>query len=133
MTVNYEILILTHGDWGDSLIKNLGMILGEIKGVKNIPLLPIDTLNDYYSRVEEEVKNLGTPLLIITDLYGGTTSNVTLMLEKKYDIKAVSGLSSALLLEAITNQTKELDDSLVNKLQEANINNCKVLSIDILK
>ena len=39
-----EILLLTHGGWGLQLCNSLRMVMGEIEGVTEIALMPVDTL-----------------------------------------------------------------------------------------
>ncbi len=71
-----QILLLTHGGWGQQLCNSLCMVTGEIKGVTEIALMPVDTLGEFYQRVEAVVKTLPEGSLILTDFIGGTTSNV---------------------------------------------------------
>ncbi|HIF8208341.1 TPA: PTS sugar transporter subunit IIA, partial [Escherichia coli] len=47
-----HILLLTHGGWGQPLCNSLRMVTGEIKGVTEIALMPVDTLGEFYQRVE---------------------------------------------------------------------------------
>lgn len=44
-------------------------------------------------------------LLILTDVKGGTPSNVALRLSKDYDLLIVSGLCTSLLLESVMKQS----------------------------
>jgi D-glucosaminate-specific PTS system IIA component len=53
-----QILLLTHGGWGTQLCNSLRMVTGEIEGVTEIALMPVDTLGEYYQRVEAVVKSL---------------------------------------------------------------------------
>lgn len=96
-----QILLLTHGDWGIQLKKSLKMILGQIDNVETIALTPIDTLSDFYNKVQKQVQKMPSGSLIITDLFGGTTTNVALQLSREYNICVITGLSAPLLLEAI--------------------------------
>ncbi|VUC70316.1 PTS system protein [Salmonella sp. NCTC 11881] len=62
-----HILLLTHGGWGQPLCNSLRMVTGEIKGVTEIALMPVDTLGEFYQRVEAVVKTLPEGSLILTD------------------------------------------------------------------
>lgn len=42
-----EILLLTHGGWGLQLCNSLRMVMGEIEGVTEIALMPVDTLGEF--------------------------------------------------------------------------------------
>ena len=44
-----QILLLTHGGWGQQLCNSLCMVTGEIKGVTEIALMPVDTLGEFIS------------------------------------------------------------------------------------
>ena len=79
-----EILLLTHGGWGLQLCNSLRMVMGEIEGVTEIALMPVDTLGEFYQRVEAVVKTMPEGSLIVTDFIGGTTSNVAARLSADY-------------------------------------------------
>lgn len=98
--VKPRILILTHGGWGMHLVDSLNMILGNIDCCDEIALTPKDTFVEYYSKVKEHVATFSKDSLILTDLFGGTTSNVGAKVAMDYGIKAYCGLSAPLLLEA---------------------------------
>ena len=66
-----QILLLTHGGWGQQLCNSLRMVMGEIKGVTEIALMPVDTLGEFYQRVEAVVKTMPEGSLILTDFIGG--------------------------------------------------------------
>ncbi|MXE16542.1 PTS fructose transporter subunit IIA, partial [Escherichia coli] len=53
-----EIPLLTHGGWGLQLCNSLRMVMGEIEGVTEIALMPVDTLGEFYQRVEAVVKTM---------------------------------------------------------------------------
>ncbi len=126
------ILILTHDGWGQALIKSVRMIVGEIKNVYEVPLQAEDSLPEYITRVKEQVDQLNwsKKLLILTDIKGGTPSNVALRISKDYEIVAVSGLCASMLLEAVMKQeaggfTREL----AQEIQTAVIESCQVLEL----
>lgn len=126
------ILILTHDGWGQALIKSVRMIVGEIKNVYEVPLQAEDSLPEYIARVKEQVDQLNwsKKLLILTDIKGGTPSNVALRISKDYEIVAISGLCASMLLEAVMKQeaggfTREL----AQEIQTAVIESCQVLEL----
>ena len=53
-----EILLLTHARGGLQLCNSLRMVMGEIEGVTEIALMPVDTLGEFYQRVEAVVKTM---------------------------------------------------------------------------
>lgn len=95
-----QIVLLTHGGWGMPLVKSLEMILGKIDCVAEIALEPSFTLNDYLELVRSHTENLSSESLIITDLIGGTPSNVGALIGRQTGIRVFCGLNAPMLLEA---------------------------------
>lgn len=122
-----RILILTHGGWGMALKSSVEMIIDKVDFVDEITLSPQDLLSEYKEKVmtyidkqnfearklQEEIQ-----ITILTDLFGGTTTNVAAIIANTSDnINVITGLNSALLLEACMqiNNQKVLDVELLLK------------------
>ncbi|MBU2702734.1 D-glucosaminate-specific PTS system IIA component [Sporomusaceae bacterium BoRhaA] len=101
-----EILLLTHGGWGEKLIESAKMILGNTERVSEIPLLAQDTLDEYRGKVRSKVAAMADHSLLITDLFGGTTSNVAAQLSQDFNIHVAAGLNAPMLIEAIMSLDK---------------------------
>ena len=108
-----KILLLTHGGWGEGLLRSIEIILGKIDFVKEIALRPQDLLNEFQEKVDTYVEEERKAALlareplhitIFTDLYGGTPTNVAAVKANASPegIDVITGLNSALLLEACT-------------------------------
>jgi len=119
-----EILLLTHGGWGTKLIQSLKMIIGEIDGVYEIALNPSDTFKEFYERVKSKLEEMPEDSLVITDIFGGTTSNVAVRLSMDFKVNVVSGLNAPMLLEAITLIDNDEFD-FADKLVDAGRASCK--------
>ncbi|KXB40658.1 PTS system fructose IIA component [Citrobacter koseri] len=100
------------------------MVMGEIKGVTEIALMPVDTLGEFYQRVEAVVKTMPEGSLILTDFVGGTTSNVAARLSADYPVAVVSGLNASLLLEALDRREHGPLTACVSGLVEAGRSSC---------
>ena len=119
-----HILLLTHGGWGQQLCNSLKMVLGEIEDVSEIALMPVDTLGEFYQRVEAVAKTLPAGSLILTDFIGGTTSNVAARLSADYPLAVVCGLNASLLLEALDRREQGPLTDCVAELVEAGRSSC---------
>lgn len=95
-----KILLLTHGGWGSKLVDSLKMILGDINCCHEIALLPEYTLADYMKLVNDYVQTISKDSLIITDMFGGTPSNVAAKIGNDTGIHVICGLNAPMLLEA---------------------------------
>jgi mannose/fructose-specific phosphotransferase system component IIA len=124
-----NILVLTHGNWGEELIKSAKMIAGGFENVSAVALNPKDTFNDYLIKVKKTLSAFSGKTLVIADLFGGTPSNIAALLSREYDIEALSGLSLSMLIEAIFTKDNINSVQLVEEVLNAGKDNCK----DIIK
>lgn len=129
MSLTPQILLLTHGGWGKQLRESVRMVVGETDGVFDIALMPVDTLDEFYSKVKQQVSTMPAGSVILTDFIGGTTSNVAARLSADYPIGVVSGLNATLLLAAIDlREQGALTDS-IDELVDLGQKSC----IDVVK
>ena len=78
-----KLLLLTHGCWGEELIKSAELVVGEIRDAEAFALEPEDALADYMEKIRAVIeKSKGQDILLISDLNGGTTSNVAAVFSK---------------------------------------------------
>ncbi len=119
------IILLTHGRWGEELIKGAEMIAGPIKNIYAFSLFPEQPIKNYLSKVEAVLKNMSTEAIVLTDLFGGTTSNVALMLFRKYKCHVASGLDIAMLIAADELRKEYGGGELIEMIIDRSTNNCK--------
>ncbi|GAA5787010.1 PTS fructose transporter subunit IIA [Chitiniphilus shinanonensis] len=96
-----QILTLTHGGWGAQLIDSLKMVAGELPGVSDLALMPVDTMSEFQDKVRSRVAAMPPGSLIVADFTGGSTSNVAARLSADFDIGVITGLNATLLLAAL--------------------------------
>ena len=109
----------------------MGLLVGKTEAVIGIPLLANYTVNEYVQEIENRMGQVNTNTLVLTDIPGGTTTNVALQLTKKYPWKIISGVNSLMLLESILNQENELDRSILNRIVAAGKASQKILEVHI--
>ena len=128
-----EILLLTHGDWGKYIIEAGKMIVGNVDRVSQISLNPADTFEEFYEKVEKKVSEMKEGSLIITDIFGGTTTNVAAKLSLSYKINIISGLNAPLLFEALLNIDSINEDSVLDSIVEEGRDSCKNILKELRK
>ncbi|WP_340470854.1 PTS sugar transporter subunit IIA [Lacticaseibacillus paracasei] len=124
-----KIILLTHKGWGGGLIKSMGMLVGKTINVIDIPLMPSETLVNYISLVKESSKDVNENTLVLTDIPGGTTSNVALRLTREYPWKIISGVNALMLVEAIMHQDEDLSLNVLDKILSAGKNSQNILEL----
>lgn len=104
------------------------MIVGPIENIYAFSLFPEQPIKNYLSKVEAVLKNMSTEAIVLTDLFGGTTSNVALMLSRKYNCHVISGLDIAMLIAADELRMEYRGKKLLDKIIERTLSNCKSIS-----
>ena len=128
-----EILLLTHGDWGKYIIDAGKMIVGNVDRVSQISLNPADTFEEFYEKVENKVSEMKEGSLIITDIFGGTTTNEAAKLSLSDKINIISGLNAPLLFEALLNIDSINEDSVLDSIVEEGRDSCKNILKELRK
>lgn len=95
------VLITTHGELGSELIKAAELIKGPIKGILHISVDQTKGLEEIKKEISTAIKKLdqGRGVLILTDLFGGTPSNVSLSFMKEGKVEVVTGVNLPMLLK----------------------------------
>ena len=127
------ILLLTHGEWGKYIIDAGKMIVGNVDCVSHVALNPSDTFEEFYEKVENKVSEMKEGSLIITDIFGGTTTNVAAKLSLSYKINIISGLNAPLLFEALLNIDSINEDSVLDSIVEEGRDSCKNILKELRK
>ena len=133
MEKKLEILLLTHGDWGKYIIEAGKMIVGNVDCVSHIALNPADTFEEFYEKVEKKISSMKEGSLVITDIFGGTTTNVAAKASLSYNINIISGLSAPLLFEALLNIDSIDEESTLDRIVEEGKDSCKNILKELKK
>lgn len=119
------IILLTHGRWGEELIKGAEMIVGELEEVYAFSLMPETPLDEYVYSIEKVLKVAPEGTLILADMYGSTTSNVSAFLSTRYEVNAISGLSLIMLISADEIRKNSAGKEIVRKILSTTTEGCK--------
>ena len=116
--MSVSILIISHGDIGTSLISTAKQMIGhstlKIKALNaNIDLdTNIEaTLDELYTKASSLVKEIdqGDGVLILTDLFGSTPSNIARRLYKKNNISIVTGVNLSMVIRILNSPDLNLE------------------------
>jgi len=95
------VLLVTHGRLGEELIKAAELIRGEITGMISVSVDPKKGVEDLKKEIKAGIKKIdsGKGVLILTDLFGGTPSNISLSFLKKGKVEVLTGVNLPMLLK----------------------------------
>jgi PTS system mannose-specific IIA component len=96
------VLITTHGGLGLELIKAAELIKGPLRrGVNHISVDQTKGMEDIKKEISAAIKKLdqGKGVIILTDLFGGTPSNISLSFLKEGKVEVITGVNLPMLLK----------------------------------
>lgn len=114
------VIVLTHGKFGEDLVKTACGIMHESDKVTSLNLsrrLDFQTLRKMVSDAIETL-SADKGVLMLIDAYGGTSYNTTLPLMNQYPICLVTGVNLPMVLSALTNRHRMPLEALAKKVSE---------------
>ncbi|MEE8391994.1 MAG: PTS sugar transporter subunit IIA [Anaerolineae bacterium] len=117
-----NIVLVSHADLGDALIRATEMIAGSTEGLISVSLLPDDSPERLGEKLEAALQETeGQETLVLIDLFGGTPYNVAArqMLVRKEHVECVTGANLPMLLELVTSRDGALLPELAEEIAQA--------------
>lgn len=109
------IVVVTHGKLADEMIDSAKLIVGSMDAVEGVSIAADDDMQHAQNRILEAIKKTdknGDGVLILTDLFGGTPSNLSLSFLADRKVEVLSGVNLPMLLSLATGREgKSLDEA----------------------
>ena len=114
------MLVITHRRLAKELIDTAQLIVGEIDncvGLSLDPELPVDDLRQQITNAMNEV-NDGDGVIVLTDMFGGTPSNLSLSFLNHEGIEVVTGVNLPMLLKLAHSREDQKVDELARIVKD---------------
>ncbi len=104
------VVIVTHTDYGASLLKAAELIIGEQDGCRTVSVDMTNEVDMTLATIKTAIEDTdtGAGVLILTDMFGGTPTNLSLSLLGEGNIEVLTGVNLPMLIKILTSRTKEL-------------------------
>lgn len=115
------LIIVTHCDLGRELLNAAKFIVGRIEAVETIAINQNSDSRELLKTIEKKIATLnkGEGVLILTDMFGGTPSNLSLSFLKEEKVEVLTGVNLPMLIATVQTRTKLPLSELAEKAQEA--------------
>ena len=115
------LLLVTHPTLGSALIETIEFISG--KKEEKLSFVSVDIREDpekLRKRIQKELSEIKTEqgAIILTDMFGGTPSNLSYSFLEEGHIEVLSGVNLPILFKAVNSRTKMNMDELKQALVE---------------
>lgn len=104
------LLVVTHGRLAEELVRAVNKIVGSTDAIEAVAIDWDDDVDDAGRKIEEAIRSLndGDGVLVLTDMFGGTPSNISLSLLEPGSVEVITGVNLPMLIK-FTNLRKRMD------------------------
>lgn len=95
------IVLVGHGRLATEMIRTAEFIVGKLELVVPVEVDPDHPREELSEKIQKAIKQVdqGDGILIITDMFGGTPSNIALSFLEEEKVEVISGLNLPMLLK----------------------------------
>jgi len=93
-------LVVSHGHLAQELVAAAEMIVGEISHIQAVSIGWHDDVNDARKEIEKRIGEVedGSGVLILTDMFGGTPSNISFPFHEPGRVDVVTGVNLPMII-----------------------------------
>ncbi len=97
------IVIVTHGELAHHLLETAKGIVGEARQVATLSVSANKEIAKIRSDLSDAIQNVdtGDGVLILTDMFGGTPSNISLSFLNEKEVEVVTGVNLPMLIKLL--------------------------------
>lgn len=112
--------MVTHGHLGQELVAAAEMIVGEISHIRAVSIGWHDDVNDAHDDIERRIAEVdnGEGVLILTDMFGGTPSNIALAFHEPGKVDVVTGVNLPMIIKIAGQKEGDTLDSLARIVKD---------------
>ncbi|MGD8656598.1 MAG: PTS fructose transporter subunit IIA [Desulfobacterales bacterium] len=115
------IVIVTHSQLGDALIEAAEFIIGKkSEALVSVSIDLNESADVLRAKIAKGIKKVKSKdgVLILTDMFGGTPSNLSYSFLEEGQIEVISGVNLPILIQAVNTRKKMDLDKLAVKLEK---------------
>ena len=95
------IVLVTHGRLADELVSALEHVVGEQDRVATVCIGPEDDMEKRRAEILDSITKTddGTGVILLTDMFGGTPSNLAISVMDKANVEVIAGVNLPMLIK----------------------------------
>jgi PTS system mannose-specific IIA component len=124
------VVIVTHAALADEFLMATQQIVADVEGMEPISIDPSEVIEDVKKRIKKAIKkvDIGGGVLILTDMFGGTPSNISLSFLEKDKVEVVTGINLPMLVKLSTLREEKTLEELASFIKSYGQKNIHVAS-----
>lgn len=128
--MNIGVLIVTHYELGEQMLQALRSIIPNAPEFYAVSVSPEQSVEQMRKAISSKLAaaDTGHGVLILTDMFGGTPSNIALSFLGEQQVEVVTGLNLPMLIKLATLQNEKSLDDLASFIKDYGKRNISVAS-----
>ncbi len=124
------VVIVTHYHLGAEFLQALRLIVPEAPNFVSVSVDPNQSVDEMRTAIAAAIKKTeqGAGVLILTDMFGGTPSNISLSFLEEHSVAVVTGINLPMLIKLATLREDKPLDELATFVKEYGRRNISVAS-----
>ena len=114
------MVLVTHGALAEEFVAALQHVVGAQDNVASVCIGPDDDMEARRTQILEEVTRVdsGQGVVLLTDLFGGTPSNLAISIMENANVEVIAGVNLPLLIQLVSvRNTMALSDAVTSAQQ----------------
>lgn len=113
------LVLVAHAGIAREFLASAEMIMGKIEGVEAVSINPDDQADLIRESIEGAIKKVDSGgVIIMTDMFGGTPSNMSLSFLKENHVEVLTGVNLPMMIKFVADRSKFGVSELAEKLKQ---------------
>jgi len=124
------VVLVTHPHLGDEFVRSAELICGKLPGLATVSIETRKGVEELRREIAEAIRSVdfGDGVLILTDMFGGTPSNMSLAFLQEGRVEVLSGLNLPMLIKISNCREGQSLKELAKTIKEAGQRNINLAS-----
>lgn len=95
------IVVVSHGRLASEILRSAEIVVGPIEGARAVDIDPAMGMDEIRGAVEDAIRSVdrGQGVLLLTDMFGGTPSNIGLSFLGTHHVEVVTGVNLPMMVK----------------------------------
>jgi PTS system mannose-specific IIA component len=124
------VVIVTHYQLGEQMLQALRLIIPDSPEFYAVSIAPDQAVDEMRASISDKLKvaEQGSGVLVLTDMFGGTPSNISLSFLGEHHLEVVTGVNLPMLIKLATYRNEKTLEELAKFIKDYGRRNISVAS-----
>ena len=116
------LVLVTHAGLAEELLAAAEMIVGKIEKAESVSIKPDAKVDGIMADITGAIENVsGEGVIIMTDMFGGTPSNMSLSFLEDDKVEVLTGVNLPMVIKFVSERTRVGVSELAQRLKECGV------------